>query len=146
MSTLVVVLVGIAGGLAAAIQSGSLGAMEERVGTLASTFITYGLGGLVVGLAMLFFGRERLSGVGTLPWWAYLAGIMGLVIVSSLGITTSRFGIATGMTLFTAATLTFGVLIDQLGLMGDARTIDYSKLIGLVLVIGGTWLTVATSN
>lgn len=146
MSSFIVILVGVIGGLAAAIQSGALSVMEDKVGTLAGTFVTYGLGGLVVGLLMLSFGRPQLSGLGGLPWWVYGAGIMGLVIVSSLGITTSRFGIATGMTLFTAATLTFGVLIDQLGLMGDARTIDYSKLIGLVLVIGGTWLTVATSN
>lgn len=143
---LVVILVGVAGGLAAAVQSGSLAAMEERIGTLASAFITYGLGGLVVGLMMLFFGRSRLSGASSLPWWAYLAGIMGLVIVSSLGITTSRFGISTGMTLFTAATLTFGVVLDQLGWMGDVRTIDLTKVIGLGLVIVGTWLTVGNSG
>jgi bacterial/archaeal transporter family-2 protein len=146
MSILFVVLVGIAGGLAASIQSGALAEMERSVGTLAGTFITYGIGGLVVGLAMLIFGRARFEGLGSMPWWAYSAGIMGLVIVSSLGITTSRFGIATGMTLFTAATLTFGVVIDQSGLMGEVRSVDIPKVIGLALVIVGTWLTVSTSS
>ena len=146
MSTLIVVLVGIVGGLAASIQSGSLAVMEDRVGTLAGTFITYGLGGLLVTVAMLLFGRSQLGNLGGMPWWAYLAGVMGLVIVSSLGITTARFGIATGMTLFTAATLSFGVLIDQLGLMGDPRPADLTKVIGIGLVIAGTWLTVGTSS
>lgn len=145
MSALIVVLVGIIGGLAAAIQSGALSVMEDRVGTLASTFITYGLGGLVVGLAMLLFGRARLAGLGDLPWWAYGAGIMGLVIVSSLGITASRFGLATALTLFTSASLVFGALIDQLGLMGEIRDIDAAKLAGISLVIVGTWLTLGTS-
>jgi uncharacterized membrane protein YdcZ (DUF606 family) len=50
------------------------------------------------------------------------------------------------MTLFTAATLTFGVVIDQSGLMGEVRSVDIPKVIGLALVIVGTWLTVSTSS
>ena len=46
MSMLLVVLIGIAGGLAGALQGQFLGLMEDRVGTLTSTFITYGGGGL----------------------------------------------------------------------------------------------------
>jgi uncharacterized membrane protein YdcZ (DUF606 family) len=95
MSTFIVILVGAAGGLAAAIQSQAQAVMEERVGTLAGTFVTYGLGGLVIALAMLLFGRSRLSDVTSLPLWVYGAGIMGLVIVSSLGITAARRGTST---------------------------------------------------
>lgn len=146
MSTFVVILIGAAGGLAAAIQSGAQAVMEERVGTLAGTFVTYGLGGLVIGLTMLLFGRSRLSDLTTLPWWVYIAGIMGLVIVSSLGITTARFGLAAGLTLFTAAALVFGAVIDQFGLLGDVRQIDITKAGGLLLVIVGTWLTVGTGS
>ena len=146
MSSFIVILVGVVGGLAAAIQSGALSIMENKVGTLAGTFVTYGLGGLVVGLVMLLFGRSRLSGLGGLPWWVYGAGIMGLVIVSSLGITTSRFGLATGLTLFTAASLVFGALIDQFGILGEVRQIDVAKLAGLSLVIVGTWLTIGSGS
>jgi transporter family-2 protein len=146
MSTLIVILIGAAGGLAAAIQSGAQAVMEERVGTLAGTFVTYGLGGLVIALAMLIFGRSRLSEVANLPWWVYGAGLMGLVIVSSLGITTLRFGVASGLTLFTAAALIFAAVIDQFGLLGEARHIDITKGAGLLLVIVGTWLTVGTGS
>jgi uncharacterized membrane protein YdcZ (DUF606 family) len=146
MSTFIVILVGAAGGLAAAIQSQAQAVMEERVGTLAGTFVTYGLGGLVIALAMLLFGRSRLSDVTGLPLWVYGAGIMGLVIVSSLGITTARFGLAAGLTLFTAAALVFGAAIDQFGLLGEARHIDITKGAGLLLVIVGTWLTVGTGS
>jgi transporter family-2 protein len=146
MSTFIVILVGAAGGLAAAIQSQAQAVMEERVGTLAGTFVTYGLGGLVIALAMLLFGRSRLSDVTGLPLWVYGAGIMGLVIVSSLGITTARFGLAAGLTLFTAAALVFGAAIDHFGLLGEVRHIDITKGAGLLLVIVGTWLTVSTGS
>ena len=142
MSTLVVVLIGVLGGIAGAIQSGSLGVMEERVGTLASTFVTYGLGGLVVGLAMVAFGGGRLSELDEIPWWAFTAGIMGLFVVATLGVTISRLGIGAGLTLFTASTLFVGALLDHYGLMGEARSLDARKLGGFALVVLGTWLVV----
>lgn len=142
MSALVVVLIGVLGGVAGAIQSGSLGVMEQRVGTLASTFVTYGLGGLAVGIAMAVFGGSRFADLEDIPWWAFSAGLMGLVVVATLGITISRLGIGAGLTLFTASTLIVGALIDHFGLMGEARSLDARKLAGFALVVFGTWLVV----
>lgn len=53
MNMLLVVLFGIAGGLAGALKAQFLGIMEDRAGTLASTFITYGSGGLIIGFVMV---------------------------------------------------------------------------------------------
>jgi len=142
MSALVVVLIGVLGGIAGAIQSGSLGVMEQRVGTLASTFVTYGLGGLAVGLLMAVFGGARFSQLDEIPWWAFSAGIMGLVVVATLGVTISRLGIGAGLTLFTASTLIVGAIIDHYGLMGEARSLDARKLAGFAFVVLGTWLVV----
>jgi len=142
MSTLFVVFVGVLGGVAGAVQSGSLGVMEEKAGTLASTFVTYGLGGLVVGVAMAVFGGTRWADLRDVPWWAFTAGIMGLIVVASLGITVARLGVGGGLTLFTASTLMVGALIDHFGLMGAERPLDPRKLAGFAVVILGTWLVV----
>ncbi|MGH8915338.1 MAG: hypothetical protein ACRDZM_12585, partial [Acidimicrobiia bacterium] len=61
MSLVLVVVAGVLGGLAGAIQSQFLGVMEERVGTLASTFVTYGSGGLAISGLMLALQGGRLS-------------------------------------------------------------------------------------
>jgi transporter family-2 protein len=142
MSSLIVVLIGVIGGVAGALQSGSLGVMEEKVGTLASTFVTYGLGGLAVGVAMVVFGGSRFAELREVPWWAFSAGLMGLIVVATLGITIARLGIGAGLTLFTASTLIVGAIIDHYGLMGEARTLDARKLAGFALVVFGTWLVV----
>jgi transporter family-2 protein len=142
MSSLIVVLIGVIGGVAGALQSGSLGVMEEKVGTLASTFVTYGLGGLAVGVAMVVFGGSRFAELREVPWWAFSAGLMGLIVVATLGITIARLGIGAGLTLFTASTLIVGAIIDHHGLMGEARTLDARKLAGFALVVFGTWLVV----
>lgn len=140
MSTFIVVLIGVAGGLAGALQSGALGVMEEKAGTLASTFVTYGLGGLAVGVVMVVFGSSRFADLKEVPWWAFSAGLMGLVVVASLGITVSRLGLGAGLTLFTASTLILGALIDHFGWISDARPLDPRRLAGFALVVLGTWL------
>jgi len=142
MSTLVVVFVGVLGGLAGALQSQSLGVMEDRVGTLTSTFITYGGGGLAVGLLMLAVGGGRLGEIRTVPWWALTAGLMGLVVVASLGVTVSELGLGAGLTLFTGSTLVLAALIEHFGFFGDARALDPARMLGVALVIFGTWLVV----
>jgi len=140
MSAFIVVLIGVAGGLAGALQSGALGVMEEKAGTLASTFVTYGLGGLAVGVVMVVFGSSRFADLQEVPWWAFSAGLMGLVVVASLGITVSRLGLGAGLTLFTASTLILGALIDHFGWISDARPLDARRLAGFALVVFGTWL------
>ncbi len=141
-----VVLAGVAGGLAGALQSQFLGIMEGKAGTLASTFITYGGGGMAIGLLMLAFGGGRWADMREIPWWAFTAGLMGLMIVATLGITVSRLGLGAGITLFTGATLIFGAVIDHFGWFSNAHQIDPRRLAGMALVILGTWLVVGGSN
>jgi transporter family-2 protein len=142
MGIWLVVLFGVIGGLAAAFQSQFLGVMEDKVGTLASTFVTYGGGGLVIGLIMLAFGGGQWSGLREVPWWAMTAGIMGLVVVASLGITVNQLGLGAGLTLFTGATLILGALIDHFGWFVEANTLDARRIAGIAVVILGTWLVV----
>jgi len=143
---ILVVLVGVIGGLAGAIQGQMLGIMEDRAGTLVSTFITYAGGGLAAALVVLAVGGTRLSDLKDLPWWAYTAGLAGLVVVSSLGITVSSMGLGAGLTLFTGASIAIGAVIDNLGLFGDSYPLDARRLGGIALVIVGTWLVVGTDT
>jgi transporter family-2 protein len=144
MSMLFVVLVGLAGGLAGALQSQFLGIMQDKAGTLASTFVTYGGGGLAVGLLMLAMRGARLSDLREVPWWVLTAGLMGLVVVASLGITVSRLGLGSGLTLFTGATLILAAVIDHLGLFAEANVLGVRRLAGVAFVIFGTWLVVGS--
>lgn len=147
MSTAVVILIGIIGGLAGAMQSQFLGVMENKVGTLASTFVTYGFGGLAIGAVMVAFGGGKWSQLRDLPWWMFAAGLFGLVVVATLGITISNLGLGAGMTLFTSATLVLAALIDNYGWFSDqARVLDGRRIAGIALVIVGTWLVVGTSQ
>ena len=142
MSLVWVIVVAALGGLAGALQSQFLGVMEQRVGTIASTFVTYGGGGLAITVLMLAFQGGRLSELKVLPWWVFTAGLMGLVVVASLGLSVSRLGLGAGLTLFTGATLVLGAGLEHFGWFDEARPIDGPRLLGIGLVIFGTWLVV----
>ena len=142
MSMFLVVLVGIVGGLAGALQGQFLGVMEDRIGTVASTFVTYAGGGIAATVLMLTVGGARFSDLRAVPWWAFTAGLMGLVVVASIGITVSNLSLGAGLTLFTAATIVLGALIDNIGIFSDARSLDARRLAGIAVVILGTWLVV----
>lgn len=143
MSLFLVLVIGLVGGLAGAVQSQFLGVMEERVGTLASTFVTYGGGGLAIGILMLALRGGRLSDLREIPWWAFTAGLMGLIVVASLGVTVARLGLGAGLTLFTGATLILAGIVDNLGLFDDPHPLTGRRLAGIALVVLGTWLVVA---
>jgi transporter family-2 protein len=142
MSMVLVVFVAVLGGIAGALQSQFLGTMEDKVGTLASTFITYGGGGLAAGLMMLAFKGGQIAGIREVPWYAFTAGLMGLVVVASLGISVSNLGLGAGLTLFLGSTIIVGALIDHFALFGDGRRLDAARMLGIALVVLGTWLVV----
>lgn len=144
MSNLVVLVVtAVIGGAAVVLQAQFMGVMDQSLGTLESIFITYGSGGLLIGLTMLVLRGGHLAAWRTLPWYAPLAGVVGLIIVGSIGYVTPRLGLVATFTIFVAAQFIFGALIDHFGLWGaDVRPISLSSLVGMVIVLGGVWLIV----
>ena len=135
------ILAGILGGTAAALQGPFTGIIGEKVGDLTSVFITYCGGAAVIALIVFASGGGQLSQWRVLPWYVYLAGPLGLVIIWSLSFTVPRLG-ATGATiLFILSWLACSVVIDQFGWLGvDARPVDWSRALGLGALLLGTWL------
>lgn len=143
MGTVLVILVGILGGVAAAFQSQFVGVLDDRVGTLGSTLITYGGGGLLIGLIFLATRGPDLGDTRTIPWWAYAAGVMGLIVIASLSITVSNLGVGKALTVFTATSIITAAIIDQYGWIGaTVKLVDLSRGAGIVLLLVGTWLVV----
>ncbi len=144
MSTsLPLILIAAAGGVAVTLQAQFMGVMDKQIGTLESVFITYGTGGLLVGLAMLLSRGGNLAAWQTVPWYTLSAGALGLVIVGCIGYGTARMGLVTAMTVIVAAQFMAGALVDHFGVLGaDLRPLDLSRTVGMGLMLAGTWLVV----
>jgi transporter family-2 protein len=131
------------GGVATALQAHFMGLMDKRLGTLESVFITYFSGGVLIGLIMLIQrGGSLFTGAGV-PWYAYSAGALGLVIVGSLSYSAPRLGLVAMFTIFVSAQFAMGALVDHFGWMGSAvRPVTASRLCGMAVVLAGIWLII----
>ena len=131
------------GGIAGTLQAHFMGVMDQNIGTVESMFITYGGGGLIIGLVMLFVGGGNLGGWQTVPWYALSAGILGLVVVGILGFTAPRIGLVPVLTLFVASQFIVGAVLDHFGLLGaEVRSLDLTRVSGLGVILFGIWLVI----
>lgn len=137
------IAVAVTGGVAVAVQAQMMGVLDKGVGTLEAVFITYGSGALLVGLVMLAVRGGNLSAWQGVPGYALLSGIFGLVIVGAIGFSAPRLGLVAAMTVIVAAQFLTGAVLEHYGLLGAAtRTFEPSRLLGIVCLLGGTWLLV----
>lgn len=138
--SLSLILIAALGGLTVAVQGQMMGLIDKNVGTLESVFLTYGVGGALAAVAMLLARGGNLSAITTLPWWTLLSGVLGLVIVATIGYTVPRLGLTVAFTVVVASQFLFSMLLDHFGLFGaEVRQIDMNRLLGVAMLIGGVW-------
>lgn len=138
-----IIAVAVTAGFISTLQGQFMSILDKGIGTQESVFITYGSGGLLIGLSMLFVRGGNLSAWTGVPWYALLAGVSGLAVVGGIGFSVSRLGVASAMTVFLVGQFGLAVLLDHFGLLGaETRPLNWSRVAGIVVVLVGTWLVV----
>ena len=129
------------GGIAVTLQAQFMGIMDKQLGTLESVFITYGGGGLVVGLVMLAVRGGNLSAWREVPPFTLAAGLLGLVIVGTIGFATQKLGLVPALTIVVAAQYIAGALIKQYGWLGTPiEPLGLTRWVGMAAMLLGVWL------
>lgn len=135
------IIIGLIGGVAVGIQSPMAGAMGQKVGGTASSFIVHLSGAILSGVFLFVKGGEKIRDWHTLPWYMLFAGIFGLILYQTISVTLPRLGSTMMITLVIIGQLLTGMVIDHFGLMGVAvRPIDLSRILGLVVLLAGGYL------
>lgn len=143
MSQLTVPLLAAISGFAITLQAQFMGLLDRTLGTRESVLITYASGGALAVILALASGRLNFRGADSLPWYAYTTGVLGLVIVGTIGYVVPRIGAARGLTMIVASQFLLAALIDHFGLLGALpRPLDLSRIVGLMVMLGGVWLVV----
>lgn len=138
---LLLVLIAVIGGVAVTLQGQFMGLMDQGLGTRESVFLTYASGGLVVALVMLAARGGNLRAWASVPWYALTAGLLGLVIVGTIGYTVPRLGLAVAFTIIVAAQFVMAALIDHFGWLGaEVRPMELTRLAGVLVLTLGVWL------
>jgi transporter family-2 protein len=140
---LLIIVVGLAGGIAVGLQSPLASMLTQRLGPFESVFIVHAGGALAALIPLLILGGGRLGQWRSVPWYALFAGAFGLVVIMAISFMIPRIGVAGSIITVVAGQLLVGTLLDHFGWLGAVeRPLDGSRLIGLAVVMLGVWLTV----
>ncbi len=143
METIIlIILIGMAGGVAVGLQSPMASMITQRLGVFESVFIVHVGGAIVALIPMLIYG-SKLSQWRSVPWYTLGAGIFGLVVIAAISYMIPRVGVAASIITVVAGQLLVGSILDQYGWLGASiRPLDLTRGIGLAVVLFGVWLTV----
>ena len=91
---------------------------------------------------MLYYRGGNLTQWQQLPWWVFSSGILGLIIVASIGYSIARLGMVSAFIMIIAVQFISAALIDHFGWMGaEVRELSISKSLGILTMMLGVWLT-----
>lgn len=142
MGGLIYWLLGVAVGTAISLQATVNAVLTRTVGLAPTVFLVHITGALAMVVPLWLFRQQSHWGAWhTVPWYAYLGGVLGVVIVSGVTYLVGKVGVTSSMTLVISMQLIVAVLIDHLGLFGaETRPVGALKILGVVLLIAGTRL------
>lgn len=131
-------------GATLALQVGMAATMRNHAGSpMAAALVNFAVGTLFL-LVAVALGRGSLAGlaqVGSAPWWAWGAGILGGLYITASAAFGSSLGGATFLALVVAGQMIAALALDHYGLIGfPVRPLDVWRAAGALLVIAGMFL------
>ena len=140
-----VLITAFTGGLIA-LQAPINAGLGRVVGSFQAAFVSFAIGTMLLcAIAVVARGGiGQVAEVGNVPAWYYLTGgLLGAAYVTSVLVTVRSLGAGGVVAATIAGQLTMPVVIDQFGLLGvDKDPISAMKLLGVILLAGGTLLVV----
>ena len=110
-------------------------------GPVRASFVSFGIGAVVLLAVVVLFYRGEHSRAGHAPWWAWVGGALGAFYVTSTVVVPPRIGAAAFFGILVAAQLVTSVLADQFGWLAfEQRSITPLRALGVVLLVAGAVL------
>lgn len=126
-----------------ALQGSLNAALGKVIGLLETTFVVH-LTGLVLVAALLFVifpGGGRLGQFAQAPWYTYLGGVLGVLIIYGVVRSIPKVGVAPATTAIILGQVLTASLIDHFGLFGmEKLPFSWQRIAGTLLMAAGAWL------
>ncbi|WP_300377872.1 DMT family transporter [Henriciella sp.] len=112
-------------------------------GPIHAALISFSVGWLAL-LALNIILGHRIPSYGqamSVPWWAWVGGLIGAVMVTSSATAVPRIGVAAWVSAVIAGQLTAAVMYDQFGAFGQAvRPATPLRLLGIGFLVLGVYM------
>lgn len=140
MHRFVFALLPLAGGALVAVQAPMNARLRSALGSpLAAGFVSFAVGTVVL-LALLVVsgGVGDLARTGDGPWWAYLGGVCGTVLVIGTLVAVAQIGVLAAFVAVIVGEVAMATLIDRFGWFQSAEiTVSWERLAGIGLLLAG---------
>ena len=140
---LAVLLTAIAGGLIA-LQAPINAGLGRSTGSLPAALVSFAIGTMALASIVVLSGKAGgLSSTFDVSWYYLLGGFLGAIYVTNALIAVSVVGAGGVAAATITGQLVVSVLIDRLGVLGlEQAPLSFSRVAGVVLLMGGTYLVV----
>jgi bacterial/archaeal transporter family-2 protein len=139
----------VAAGLAGAIQAAVMGELGGRAGIFPALAFS-GIVSVVLGLALLLVAKQSVRGLANVvrePVWLWTGGALSVLIILAITVASPRIGLVATIGTIIALNLGTAAAIDRFGWFGLERIgIDWTRVVGLVLLGAGAALTLSKSG
>lgn len=108
-----------------------------------ATFWSFVSGTVIIGIYLLIkrVPMPSLELLSSVPWWAWLGALTGIIYVSIVILVIPRLGAGTATVLLILAQILTAIVLDKVGAFGvDVKDITFVKMIGVFLMLGGVVL------
>jgi bacterial/archaeal transporter family-2 protein len=127
-------------GIAMAIQGSINAALGKIIGLLEATFIVHIVGTIIIVLSLflLGLGRGNFGHLPRVPWYLYLGGLFGVIIIYGVVASIPRLGVATATTSIIVGQVGAALVIDHFGFFGLEQVhFTWVKAVGVALLALG---------
>src|SRR5207248_2293189 len=128
------IILGIAGGVAVGTQASVNAALGKTAGALEAAFFSFSVGALCLGVMVALFGKGNLGAVTSVPWWQLLGGMLGAFYVFVMVTVVPQIGVAPTIMCIIAGQVLAGLVLDQFGLFGGKVVeLGWTRVVGALL-------------
>ncbi|NLV90868.1 MAG: DMT family transporter [Firmicutes bacterium] len=140
-SALLALAIAFLSGMTMAVQGTLNSALGQVTGLWEATLIVQGVGLAVAGVLVFPLGTGSLAKAVQAPWYTWLGGALGVLIVYTVAKSIPKVGVAPATTAIIVGQVGTAFLLDHLGILGLEKVpFQWSKALGLLLLAGGAWL------
>ena len=112
-------------------------------GPIWAAFLSFLVGTIalaVVGLAVI--GPPRLAALPALPWWVWVGGFIGALLVFTMAFAAPRLGAGVLLATIVAGQMAGALALDRFGVLQPVRPIGPWQALGALLLVAGVALIV----
>ncbi|MCC9621906.1 DMT family transporter [Thalassospira sp. MA62] len=128
-------------GVALSLEGAMYASLGETIGKLESSLYNFAVGTIILGVALLFLGKGKLSYTKEAPKWQLTGGLLGLIYLTILVVGIPLIGVGMAMSSVVVGQLIMSMVIEHNGWLGSPKvTVRKEKIIAVALMIVSLFL------